>query len=78
MFNFDPKGVKKGIPRDPGPEDPLPMSDRVKLKRTCYILMSFLWDLFDCDNTILVSISRYFCLNQNLITLHLQRGMEYE
>ena len=28
-FNFDPKLVKKGIPRDPGPED-TPMSDRDK------------------------------------------------
>ena len=32
MFNFDPKGVKMGAQRDPGPEDPpTPDLDRVKL-----------------------------------------------
>ena len=28
-FNFDPKGVKMGAPRNPGPEDP-PAPNRVK------------------------------------------------
>ena len=31
-FNFDPKGVKKGVPRDPGPKDPPTNRDRVKVE----------------------------------------------